>query len=181
MSMFAKGCVLSKLQSRTEMIAVLEYGFGTAMGFLLTAAAARVLQAPLRFVSLEKWLLPAPVLEGVHRPLLADPYLFSTHRADRPWPPSRGRRHFGFTTVSSSIASSNGERLFRRIVPTENTRWLAMTVSNWIFALAMPARMLPYRKRAKRSYSMPSISMPSVRNRVRIYGAPRPCGELTLV
>ncbi len=65
------------------------------MGFLLTAAAARVLQAPLRFVSLEKWLLPAPVLEGVHRPLLADPYLFLD---------SQGR---------SALASIEGTEVFR--------------------------------------------------------------------
>ncbi len=176
-----QGGVLSKLQSRTEMIAVLEYGFGTAMGFLLTAAAARVLQAPLRFVSLEKWLLPAPVLEGVHRPLLADPYLFLD---------PQGR---------SALASIEGTETFRL-----HYRQLFDRFIEWRTALPSDCPDGEYSlagddgiqldlrigdacqdaslsKKAKRSYSMPSISMPSVRNRVRIYGAPRPCGELTLV
>lgn len=52
--------VLARLQQACgseRLTGVLEYGFGTATGFLLTAAAAELLDAPLVFVSLENELL----------------------------------------------------------------------------------------------------------------------------
>lgn len=46
-------------------VRVLELGFGTGMGWLITAAAAEILAAPLEYVSLERDLLPADVLAQI--------------------------------------------------------------------------------------------------------------------
>ena len=58
--------VLDKLIARPATpVRVLELGFGTGMGWLITAAAAEVHTAALEYVSLEKELLPADVLAQI--------------------------------------------------------------------------------------------------------------------
>ena len=55
-----------KLAARTATpVRVLELGFGTGMGWLITAAAAEAHAAALEYVSLEKELLPADVLAQI--------------------------------------------------------------------------------------------------------------------
>lgn len=49
----------------TRPVRVLELGFGTGMGWLITAAAAQAHGAALEYVSLEKHLLPADILAQV--------------------------------------------------------------------------------------------------------------------
>ncbi len=53
------------LQCPTEPVRVLELGFGTGMGWLITAAAAYAHGAPLHYVSLESRLLPTAVLAQI--------------------------------------------------------------------------------------------------------------------
>lgn len=53
------------LAGSSATVRVLEVGFGTGMGWLITAAAAEVNHVALEYVSLEKELLPADVLAQV--------------------------------------------------------------------------------------------------------------------
>ena len=58
--------ILDKLAARpAKPVRVLELGFGTGMGWLITAAAAEAHTAALEYVSLEKELLPADVLAQI--------------------------------------------------------------------------------------------------------------------
>ncbi len=54
--------VLQRLRQRLPTT-VLEFGLGTGTGMLLTAALAEHYQTPLRFISLEKTLLPVAILQ----------------------------------------------------------------------------------------------------------------------
>lgn len=56
------GCEPTK---NASTLRILEYGFGTGLGYLLTAAYARAHAMNLEFISLERWLLPEPVLQGL--------------------------------------------------------------------------------------------------------------------
>lgn len=53
------------MTQRATPVRVLELGFGTGMGWLITAAAAEAHSAALEYVSLEKELLPADVLAQI--------------------------------------------------------------------------------------------------------------------
>lgn len=58
--------VMHKLATqRSQPVRVLELGFGTGLGWLLTAACANVHGAELEYVSLEKQLLPVDVLRQI--------------------------------------------------------------------------------------------------------------------
>ncbi len=66
-----------KLAARSaEPVRVLELGFGTGMGWLLTAVAAQGLGSQLEYVSLEKSLLPLDILQQ----------LDAATAIDRAWP-----------------------------------------------------------------------------------------------
>jgi tRNA U34 5-methylaminomethyl-2-thiouridine-forming methyltransferase MnmC len=56
--------VLAQLQSRAST-RVLEYGFGTATAFLLTAAAAEIYNTPLTYRGLELELLPSDIFASL--------------------------------------------------------------------------------------------------------------------
>ncbi len=58
--------ILQRLTARDgATVRVLELGFGTGMGWLITAAAAECHEGKLEYVSLEKRLLPADVLAQI--------------------------------------------------------------------------------------------------------------------
>ena len=62
--------VLERLRQR-QSTTVLEYGLGTGTGLLLTAALAEHYQTPLRFISLEQFLLPTSILQQLDLPTAA--------------------------------------------------------------------------------------------------------------
>ena len=63
-------CSSNLADSDKRLLQIVEYGFGTGIGFLLTAALAESMGVPIRFISLEQWLLSAEILEGI-QPILS--------------------------------------------------------------------------------------------------------------
>lgn len=59
---FLKGTGVKARLAAGRPTTVLEIGFGTGLNFLLTAGESRLMNAPLRYVALEKALLPVEVL-----------------------------------------------------------------------------------------------------------------------
>ncbi|MCC6511063.1 MAG: tRNA (5-methylaminomethyl-2-thiouridine)(34)-methyltransferase MnmD [Pirellulaceae bacterium] len=111
---------LQRAADHARPVRVLEIGFGTGMGWLLTAMAAEVYQHPLVYVSLEKQLLPAEVLAMIDTASAVDvavakgwlsPEFARLREIEQRWLAFRSRLSSGSGALAWLVSEHNGLQL----------------------------------------------------------------------
>ncbi len=121
--------IRDKLAARpVAPVRVLELGFGTGMGWLITAATAESYAAPLEYVSLEKSLLPADVLAQINCSAavskgIADGWLPASlttiHTIEANW-------------LSSRLAASTANQIEHSVSPINRLQLILGEAQEWL-------------------------------------------------